>query len=63
MIFKPNFKSIFGTQKIIENWIKIEDLDKKRPKIENLDKKDQKLKIRRKKLKIEKNLKNSEKFK
>ena len=45
--------------KLDKNW----RFGQKRPKIENLDKKDQKLKIRRKKLKIEKNLKNSEKFK
>ena len=48
-----------SNRKLHKNW----RFGQKRPKIENLDKKDQKLKIRRKKLKIEKNLKNSEKFK
>ena len=65
LIFKPNFKSIFGTQKIIENWIKIEDLDKKNQKLKIWTKKTKNWKLEEKNWrlkKIWKTVKNSSKI-
>ena len=65
LIFKPNFKSIFGTQKIIENCIKIEDLDKKDKKLKIWTKKTKNWKLEEKNWRLKKvwkKVKNSSKI-